>query len=221
MSRSCSFLFSKNDMGSSCYNDSMIKAIIFDLGGVLFTNGTKKFAKHIAEKHQLNFKDVYGILNYSEIGNAYREGKITRDVFYESFKKQFHIKDDTNKLEQKWIEVYQLVEETKEIIEVLRKKYKIYFLSDNVKERVEAAEKKYRFFKLFHGGVFSHEVGVRKPNTRIYEIALEKANVKSEETLFIDDKQINLPPAEKLGMNTLLFTSPEQLKADLIRMRLL
>src|SRR5258706_3578588 len=113
----------------------MIKAIIFDLGGVLFTNVTKSFARHIAGNHNLDYEKVYGVLSYSDIGNAYREGKITRDDFYDSLKKQLGINDDTNELEQKWIDVYEIVEGTKQIIDELRKKYKIYFLSDNVKER--------------------------------------------------------------------------------------
>jgi epoxide hydrolase-like predicted phosphatase len=198
-------------------NDMKIKVILFDLGGVLFTHGTTILAEYIAKKHSKNQKDVYQLLNYSDIGNAYREGKITRDEFWDRFKHNLKIKSDTDDLEQKWIDVYELIEEVRQIIKELGKKYRIYFLSDQARERVMGAEKRYNFIQLFHGGIFSYEVGVRKPNSRIYEIAIEEIGVKPEEILFIDDKTINLPPAEQLGMQTLLCISTEQLREDLLK----
>lgn len=199
----------------------MIKVILFDLGGVLFTHGTTMLSEYIAKKHGKNPKDVYQLLNYSDIGNDYREGKITRDEFWNSFKHDLDIEDDTDDLEQKWFDVYTLIEPVKLIVNELRSKYRVYFLSDQARERAIAAEKKYNFINLFDGGIFSYEVGVRKPNIKIYEIAVEKIGVKSEEILFIDDKQINLPPAEQIGMQTLLCISTEQLRNDLIKKGLL
>lgn len=199
----------------------MIKVILFDLGGVLFTNGTSLLAKHIAQKHNKDHQAVYDLLNYSDIGNAYREGKITRDEFWDSVKEQLGIGDDTNQLEATWISFYEIIEGTKYIINSLRKKYKVYFLSDSTKERIVAFDRKFEFSKMFHGGIFAHEHGVRKPNSKIYEIAIEKIGVKPEEILFIDDKQLNLPPAEKLNMQTLLFSTPEKLQDDLTKLKLL
>jgi len=199
----------------------MIQAIVFDLGGVLFTNGTTLFAKHIAATHKKDQEEVYKLLNYSDFGNAYREGKITGEEFYNSLKKELDLDDDIHELKQKWLEVYQVIEGTKKIIEELRKKYKVYFLSDNVKERVEYAHRRYGFLNWFDGGVFSHEVGVRKPNLKIYETAIVQIGLKPEEIVFIDDKEINLPPAEKIGMKTILYKNPEQLKKELHKMKLL
>lgn len=199
----------------------MIEAIIFDLGGVLFTNGTTLFAKYIADKHNKDQHEVYALLNYSESGNAYREGKITWDEFYDAFKKELAIEDDANKLQQKWIDVYEIIDETRKILEELRKKYKVYFLSDNVKERVIAADQKYGFMQWFQGGVFSYEEGVRKPHDRIYEITIKKVGLPPEKMLFIDDKKRNLLPAARIGMHTLLYKNPEQLKEELKKMKLL
>lgn len=199
----------------------MIKAIIFDLGGVLFTNGTTLFAKHIAQKHNKDQKEVYSLLNYSDIGNAYREGKMSKDEYWKTFKARLEISDETIELEKKWNDVYKVIEETRLIIEDLREKYKVYFLSDNVLDRIIEVDKKYGFRNWFHGGVFSHEVGFRKPHPKIYQITIEKIGLKPEEMLFIDDKKLNLPPAEKLGMHTLLFKNPQLLQSELKKMKLL
>lgn len=192
-----------------------IKAVIFDLGGVLFTNGTKKFSEHLANKYKVDLEKAKVILDKSNIGNAYRTGKITREEFWGAVKKELQLTEHIDVLEQGWIDVYVLIEETRDIILDLAKKYKVYFLSDNVKERVEAIDKKYNFTKWFHGGVSSHEAGIRKPHPDIYKIALDKTGLLANEVLYIDDKENNLTPAKDLGMVTLLFESPEKLRGKL------
>lgn len=199
----------------------MIDIIVFDLGGVVFTNGTKRLARFISETYHKDYDTVYQFLNYSDWGNAYREGTITRDDFWKAFEEQFDIHNDIDMIEQKWFDVYEVVEDTKQIVLELSQKYKVYFLSDNVKERVEAAEKKYGFQKWFEGGIYSHDVGVRKPKPAIYRLMLQKIGVSPEQTLFIDDKEINLPPARELGMQTLLFINATKLREDLRNLSLL
>jgi FMN phosphatase YigB (HAD superfamily) len=55
-----------------------------------------------------------------------------------------------------------------------------------------------------------------KPDPAIYRYTLEKLGVRPEETLFIDDRQENVEAATALGMKALLFTTVNQLRADLI-----
>jgi epoxide hydrolase-like predicted phosphatase len=192
----------------------MIKAIIFDLGGVLFTNGTKKFIDFIANKYSLDKEMIKEVMD-GEIGTLYRESKISRDEFWNRCLQELHITADRDELEEKWIDGYELIEGTRDVIQELSKKYKIYFLSDNVKERVEKINARYNFIDWFEDGVFSHEVGVRKPNPQIYKIALKKADVTPQEAVFIDDKPHFLPPAKEMGIRTFLFESPEKLREDL------
>lgn len=205
--------------GESLIN--MIKAVIFDLGGVVFTSGTKKFSEHLAKKYEVDIEKAKAILDKSDIGNAYRTGKISRDEFWDAVKKELQLEEHTDILEQKWIDVYVVIEETKEIVQLLAKQYKVYFLSDNVKERVEAIDKKYNFKSWFHGGISSHEVGIRKPHPDIYTIALEQTGFLPEEVLFVDDKENNLTPAKDLGIQILLFETPEKLSHDLQQLGLL
>ena len=193
----------------------MIKVILFDLGGVLFTNGTKKFVEYVNNKYGLDKERVKSVVDTGEIPDAYREGRIGREEFWNKAQQELNLPEEIETLEKEWINGYELIEETRDIIQELSKKYKVYFLSDNVKERVEAVDKKFNFLSWFEDGVFSHEVGVRKPNSKIYQIALQKANVKPEEALFIDDKESALKPAKEMGMITILFEKPEKLRERL------
>ncbi len=198
----------------------MITTFLFDLGGVLFTNGTKKFIKELSLSYNISENKVKEVID-GEMGSRYRESKITRDEFWRQVIEEFHLNESAEVLEKQWIDGYEIISGTKRIIAELSKKYSLYYLSDNVKERVEALNMKFDFLKLFKGGIFSHEVGVRKPNPKIYEFALLKSNSKPEETIFIDDKPMMLNPAKKMGINTILFTTPQQLEEYLLCQKLI
>lgn len=192
----------------------MITTFLFDLGGVLFTNGTTQFITFLSSRYSLPVDFVKNIID-GELGTRYREGLISRDEFWAQAIKQLSLTESADTLENQWISGYQLISETKEIIILLSKKYNLYYLSDNVKERVDALDRRFHFLSLFQGGIFSHEVGVRKPDPKIYRYALSKANVVPSETVFIDDKKTNLEPASEMGITPLLFTTPEQFRIDI------
>ncbi len=192
----------------------MIKAIIFDLGGVLFTNGSTKFIEYLNKKSHLDKEDIHELL-FGELGNSYRLGTISKEDFWETLINKLNLKESAETLEDEWINGYELISETKDLIDELSKKYKVYYLSDNVKERVERLNKKHNFTDWFEDGVFSHEVGVKKPHPKIYEIALQKAGVNGNEAIFIDDVLENLEQASKLGITAIHFTNPEALRKKL------
>ena len=69
----------------------------------------------------------------------------------------------------------------------------------------------------FEGIVVSGEEKTRKPFKKIYDITINRFNLKPDETLFIDDNLRNIKGAKKLGINTIHYSSPKKLKADLIK----
>jgi HAD superfamily hydrolase (TIGR01509 family) len=84
-----------------------------------------------------------------------------------------------------------------------------------VQERVDFLQARYKFLGKFKDGVFSHLIGTRKPDVKIYKAALEKTSSKPSDCIYIDDKPELLAPAKKLGMNVIHFESPAKLKAKL------
>lgn len=192
----------------------MVKAIIFDLGGVLFTNGTDAFVRKIMTRYSLDEITVRDVVD-GALGSLYREAKISREEFWRRAIEALGLREKMELLESEWIASYELIEGTKKIVETLAGTYKVYFLSDNVRERVEQLEQRYHFLSLFSGGIFSHEVGIRKPDSRIYQMIIKLARVDPHEAVYIDDKPHFLSPAQALGIGTLVFTTPEQLREDL------
>jgi putative hydrolase of the HAD superfamily len=72
--------------------------------------------------------------------------------------------------------------------------------------------------EIFDGTVISGEVGIRKPNPRIYELGAESIDVAPAQCVFVDDLPFNLEPARELGMATVHHTSAEETIAELERL---
>lgn len=111
-------------------------------------------------------------------------------------------------------ENYILNKDLLNLIKNLKNNYKLAILSD-----LWPISYKYlineRLMENFHSSVFSHHVKIRKPNKEVYRLILEKIGVKAGECLFIDDKEMNLIPAQELGIKTILFTGNNDLRGKL------
>jgi putative hydrolase of the HAD superfamily len=77
---------------------------------------------------------------------------------------------------------------------------------------------KYGLREIFRLFVSSCFVGLRKPESSIYRLALEITQINPEECCFIDDRALNLECAAKLGMRTIQMQTLNQLQADLAKL---
>ena len=192
----------------------MIKAVLFDYGGVI-----KSSYSHIQEiadaydvptnvliKAMTPIREVLGKGNIAEdsfwqrLSSALQKAtpKNAQDLFRENYHKTFH-----------------LYPEMVDFARMLKEKgLKTAVLSNTIEPHVEIIER-HKGYDSFDEIVLSCRVGIRKPNPRIYLLATEKLGVQPTECIFTDDKQKNLAPAQKLGMQTVLAQSPQQIIGDI------
>jgi putative hydrolase of the HAD superfamily len=97
----------------------------------------------------------------------------------------------------------------------LGKNYKLALLSNTDPVHMEYMEASYGFFSLFPVRVYSCAVGAAKPNPIIYREALRGCKVKAPEAIYIDDIPAYVEAARALGMKSIHYNSPEQLKLEL------
>ncbi len=71
-------------------------------------------------------------------------------------------------------------------------------------------------FRVFDHLLFSSRLGVVKPEPAIFELAIEKLGVEAAEIAFVDDRESNVEAGETAGLQAILFTSPRQLRAELL-----
>lgn len=90
-----------------------------------------------------------------------------------------------------------------------------YYLSNfSHKAHTECADA-LGFLEYMDGGILSYQDKVIKPDRKIYQLLLERYGLKAEESVFLDDTEKNLPPAEALGIHTILFKNREQAVSEL------
>jgi len=193
----------------------MIKTIIFDLAEVYLTgllgleNSLEPLLEESAEEIHKEFHNKELILLFF--------GRISEIEYWESLINQnnWNIKIPT--LKKLVRENFTEIEGTRKIIEELKTHdFKLGLLSDHAKEWIEFCEKKYNYHKLFNEVVYSFEIGRLKPAQEPFEEILKRLRTKPQECIFIDDNKINLSTANNLGIKTIHFKNPKQLRKDLI-----
>ncbi|MBW2988747.1 HAD family phosphatase [Candidatus Woesearchaeota archaeon] len=192
----------------------MIKAVLVDFGGVLFTRGTEIFyEKHLKKlgvtKEQFRCTFAFG----SELGVAYRINDISEKEFWERVLDKIKVDIDPKEYADRWRSCYDIKDETRQFIRELRDKgYLVLGASNNNIERAKYLEKKYSISRDFDRIYYSFDINRIKPNIDYFEYILDDQKLSPQECLFIDDREKNLVPARKLGMKTVLFKDVKKLK---------
>jgi epoxide hydrolase-like predicted phosphatase len=193
----------------------MIKTVICDLGGVCFTDGSAIAIAQIAAIYGLR-EEAVGRVLMGDLGSEYRMGEITADEFWNRARQHWGLERTNEEIAAIWLQAYEPMAGMPELLDRLRAAgYELIFLSDNVQERVDYLEETYGFLCRFDDGVFSHRVGMRKPDPRIYALALEKASHPAAECVFVDDKPDMLTPARQAGMAVIAFDGAGKLQQEL------
>jgi putative hydrolase of the HAD superfamily len=92
---------------------------------------------------------------------------------------------------------------------------KVGLLSNMHPEMVAHCRKHFGWLKNFDCVTFSADVGLIKPDPPIYEHTLNRLGVTASEALFLDDREVNIQAARKMGIYAIRFQSMPQLRRDL------
>jgi len=94
-------------------------------------------------------------------------------------------------------------------------------LSNWSAEMFPSARERFDFLAWFEGIVISGDVGVNKPDRRIFELLMDRFGIEPAAALFIDDSSANVDAATALGFHAIQFTDPTALRVELVRLGLL
>ncbi len=108
-----------------------------------------------------------------------------------------------------------LPKELTPFIKKLSKDYRVFLLSNTNESHISAIKQTAgpfeftQFIKQFEKVYYSHEMGQRKPDAKIFKTLLKENDLKAEETFYVDDGKQHIESAEKLGLKTWHF-NPEE-----------
>jgi putative hydrolase of the HAD superfamily len=186
----------------------MIKAVFFDLGGVIVRTEFQAPRQHLAERLGMEYEDVVKIVFESPSSLKASQGEISAEKHWAEVTKR--LKRPASEMEAIREEFFagDIVDrELLDYIRSLRPRYHVGLISNAWPDLREYILKQ-KFDDAFDSMVISAEVGVLKPEARIYRIALEQAGVSPNEALFVDDFYENIEGCEKVGIQGIHFQDP-------------
>ncbi len=191
----------------------MIKAVLFDFGGVLTETGKRGYITGVIAA-------IFGLrpdeVDITDIHADLRRGKIEEADFFAAINARYGTAQKQLTKEE-FVARTEIVELSPTVIELaanIREKGIPTGILSNVfgvnAERLQARG----YYDGFDPLILSCDVGRAKPDKEIYDAAIQKLGVRPEEILFIDDQEKCTVPAEAMGMHVILAQSPEQIVAD-------
>ncbi|MDD4877669.1 MAG: HAD family phosphatase [Candidatus Nanoarchaeia archaeon] len=198
----------------------MIKAMLFDAGGVIVKTGNQisMFARIFRPKNKqklwekinhyngplcagkMSEKEYWRIIAKSE---GIDPGKIPDNLWAKNYEK-------TTKIDPKMVS----------LLKRLRKRYKTILISNTIKPHV-IINKKRGLFDNFDDVINSNEVHLSKDTKAIFKLALKRNHLKAKECIFIDDIQKFVDIAKSAGIHGIRFRNVRQLKKELSRLGVL
>ena len=196
---------------------SRIKNIIFDLGGVFID---VDYLKTKSAFEELGIEDFNRYFTQHQAGllfSGLETGKMSSDEFFDFFRKEvgLHLSDD--EIATAWNAMLgDFYPGAVDWLKEVAKKYKIYLFSNtnsihykHFQPRFEEAFGK-KLDSFFINTYYSHTLQMRKPDVESFESILKAEGLVAEETLFIDDTEINTIAAAKTGMKTIFLQKPQK-----------
>jgi HAD superfamily hydrolase (TIGR01509 family) len=192
-----------------------IRAVYFDLGGVIVRTGDREPRAKLAERLGMS---------YEELAKAVFENESSRRASLGAVSPQEHWADviqrlglppsEADSVRQEFFAGDALDLDLINFLRSLRPKYRTGLLSNAWSDMREYLVSQ-KIDDAFDQLIISAEVGIMKPDARIYQLALEKLGVAPAEAVFVDDFAVNIEGARAVGMYAIQFTRLDQTVEEL------
>ena len=194
----------------------MVKAVLFDIGNVLLEWDPAKLYDRLipdARERERIFEEV----GLDAMNEAVDLGAPFKETIYAKADQFPQYGDLIRAWHDRWIEMGQpLIDGSWDILRRLKEKdIPVYALSNFGVESYDYAKSQYPAFKGFDIEFISGRLKIIKPDAAIYEHVETQTGLSGSDLAFFDDRTDNIQACQSRGWNGFVFTSPEQMEADL------
>ena len=189
--------------------------IIFDYGGIFLNIDYDKAVQNLgALSKELDVTELYSKSKQVKLFSDIETGQISSDDFLAGLADMLKV-SDTQKVKEAWNSMlFDIPVERVEFLKELKENKNVYMLS-NINEVHELHLESYLeqtdlgdFYDHFEKVYFSHKIGMRKPNSEIFEYVLSDSNLDIQNTIFIDDSAQHVEGAKGMGLEAILLERP-------------
>jgi len=150
----------------------------------------------------------------------YNQGKLTPQEFHKAISIKYKIDIEFREFQRLWCDVFSQMPGMFEMVKSLECNYKLGLLSDTDPMHWNYIKNNFPVASIFKSPTLSFEIGLNKPHQQTFLTAAGKIDAKPQECIYIDDLQVNVEGAEKVGMDAIKFENCEQVKNELIKRKI-
>ena len=193
-----------------------IRAVVFDLGGVLIDWNPRHLYRTIFAD-ETAMEDFLRTVTTPEWNRAQDAGRPWAEAVEELVARHPERRELIEAYRHRWTEMLgDAIQPTVDILDELRAAdVRVYALSNWSAETFPVARPRYPFLEWFDGIVISGEEQLVKPDPRIFHVLLERYSLAAGETVFVDDQLANVEAAEAVGLVGIRFVDGPRLRLDL------
>lgn len=194
---------------------TVIKAVIFDLGGVILRTEYDSPRHHLAEKLSVDYDDMLRAVFQSESCQLASLGRITANEHWLNVARLLKRPATDVELIRREFFAGDVIDRTLlDFIRSLRPRYKTGLLSNAWSDLREYTRINH-FDDAFDNMTISAEAGIVKPSAGAYQLSLKQLSVNPDEAVFVDDFIENVEGARAVGMTAVHFKGLEGMMKDL------
>jgi len=193
-----------------------IRAVIFDLGGVLVRTEERAPRQQLAARLGMTYEQLSSLVFDSPSARLAMQGKITPEAHWEAVRAALALSPQELPVVRSDFWAGDVLDSgLVDTLRALRPRYMTALLSNAWGDLRAVLVSEWQIADVFDELIISAEVGLLKPAPRIYQLALERLGVAPQEAVFVDDFTENVAGARAVGMHAIHFRDPGQARADL------
>ena len=193
-----------------------IRAVIFDLGGVILRTEDRVPRTKLAERLGMTYEELDAFVFGCESSKEATLGEKTVDAHWAFIADYFGLDAaGLNDFTHLFWGGDQVDTKLVDYIRSLHGRFKTGLLSNAWSDLRQVVEEEFRIIDAFDEIVISAEVGLAKPDPHIYELAVERLGVAPDEAAFVDDMLPNVEAAREAGLHAIHFQNTEQVILEL------
>ncbi|KAA0260057.1 MAG: HAD family phosphatase [Chloroflexi bacterium] len=186
-----------------------IRAVFFDFGGVIQRTEFQAPRQRLAQRFGMDYDDIDKLVFSSPSAIQATIGAVSESEHWQAIAQRLKVRDEEIQEVEKEFFAGDIIDHSLlQYLSMLRPRF-ITGLISNAWSGMRAYIERQRIAGSFDHLVISAEVGAAKPEARIYQIALEQAQVRAEEAVFVDDVVDNIEACERVGMKGILFMNSQ------------
>jgi len=187
------------------------RCIFLDLGRTLVDLDFGALADRMKELTGFEAERLQKVITTEDLASRFETGAIGEEVFYSVVCRRLDREIGREEFFDAWNSIFRpepIIAD--HVLASLAERAPLWALSNTNSAHHRFLAERYAFFRYFTGQVLSFEVGLQKPDERIFRRALEMASVGAAEAVFVDDQAANVESARNLGIDAFRFFAPDQ-----------